>query len=192
MLIHKLPPREDFVCSRPQEKIAQYAYLYVAPTECCGFGLFTARPARTHDVVLRVEDPHYLSRARPRAYLSQLGLGHADMFQVGHDLFLPPYGGLDDFTNHNCDPNCGLRVNPTGFEMIALRDIDAGQELFYDYSTHQEHPLEDMDCRCGSLLCRGVVRSFSTLPDALRQRYLDLGIVAGFIAENDARARANR
>jgi hypothetical protein len=66
--------------------------------------------------------------------------------------------------------------------MIALRDIAAGEELTYDYSTHQEHPLEDMACQCGAPSCRGVVRSFSKLPKALRKRYLKLDIVADFAA----------
>lgn len=186
MLIHKNTIRNDFICDKPQTKLAQYTYLYVAPTDRCGFGLFTARTVSVNDIVLRVEDPHYLSRATSRAHLTRLGFGHADIFQVGHDLFLPPYGGLDDFTNHSCDPNCGLRVNQSGFDMLALRDIAAGEELTYDYSTHQQHPLEDMACQCGSPKCRGIVRSFSTLPEQLRQRYLDLGVVAGFIAESAA------
>ncbi len=192
MMIYRNTLCNDLVSERPQTKLAQYAYLYVAPTGCCGFGLFTARTARANDIVLNIQDPHYLSRAGSHAHLTRLGFGHADIFQVGHDLFLPPYGGLDDFTNHSCDPNCGLRVNPSGFDMVALRDIAAGEELTYDYSTHQEHPLEDMVCQCGSPKCRGVVRSFSTLPEPLRRRYLVLGIVAGFIAERDGRSPSGR
>ena len=65
--------------------------------------------------------------------------------------------------------------------MIALRDIAAFEELTYDYSTHQEHPLEDMTCACGALTCRGVVRSFSTLPKPLRDRYVALDVVADFV-----------
>jgi uncharacterized protein len=40
-----------------------------------------------------------------------------------------------------------------------------------------------MECACGSRTCRGLVRSFSTLPPQLRRRYLAQGIVAGFAAE---------
>jgi hypothetical protein len=176
------------VLERPQTKIGQYTYLYIAPTDSCGLGLFTARPIAANSIALHVRDPQYLAHARPYAQLLLRGLTHADIFQVGHDLFLPPYGGLDDFTNHSCDPNCGLRVDSSGFDMVALRDISAREELTYDYSTHQEHPQEDMTCQCGASSCRGVVRSFSTLPDRLRRRYLDLGIVAAFIAGSEERA----
>ena len=170
--------------SKPQRKLSQYLYLYVAPSAAAGLGLFTSRPFRAGADVLSVTDPDYLARAMSHAEITAAGFSHADIFQVGRDLFIPPFGGPDDFTNHNCEPNCGLKVRPDGFSMVALRDIDANEELTYDYSTHQEHPLEDMDCACGSLRCRGVVRSFSTLPPGLRRRYLSLGIVAAFAAES--------
>ena len=176
------------VTPRPQAKISQYTYVYVAPTDSCGFGLFTVRDIAAGDIALQVYEPAYYSGARPHAQLRLSGYTHADIFQVGPDLFIPPYGGLDDFTNHSCRPNCGLRAGPTGFQMIALRDIGAGEELTYNYSTHQEHPQEDMVCHCGAVGCRGVVRSFSTLPQALRRRYLDLGVVATFIAEAEGGA----
>ncbi|MFO1129545.1 MAG: SET domain-containing protein-lysine N-methyltransferase [Rhodospirillales bacterium] len=176
------------VFDRPQSKLRQYKYLYVAPAGPCGFGLFTARSFGTGSIVLDVRDVNYLANVKPYAQLILLGYSHADVFQVGPDLFLPPYGGLDDFTNHSCEPNCGLRVDPSGFDMIALRDIAAGEELTYDYSTHQEHPEEDMVCHCGTPSCRGTVRSFSQLPSYLRRRYLDLGIVASFIREREGRA----
>ncbi len=178
------PTVEPVVFARPQSKLGQYRYLYIGPAGQCGLGLFSARSFGVGSIVLDVRDPQYLSGAKPYAQLILFGYTHADIFQVGPDLFLPPYGGLDDFTNHSCEPNCGLRVDASGFDMIALRDIAAGEELTYDYSTHQEHPEEDMLCCCGAASCRGVIRSFSTLPVALRRRYLDLGIVADFIARS--------
>jgi len=163
-------------------KLVQYLYLYVAPSRVAGFGLFSARPFPAGSAVLRVHDPHYTSNAKSHAYLTALGYTHAQIFQVAEDAFIPPIDAPDDFTNHSCEPNCGLRVRPDGFAMIALKDIAANDELTYDYSTHQEHPLEDMVCQCGTPRCRGVIRSFSQLPSALQQYYLDLDIVADFAA----------
>ena len=166
---------------RKSQALCQYLYLYLAPSGMEGIGLFTARPWPTGAEVLRVEEPDYFAPARPHAQLRAMGYTHADVFQVGPDLFIPPHGGPDDFTNHSCEPNCGLRVSRSGFAMIALREIAAFEELTYDYSTHQEHPLEDMTCACGALTCRGVVRSFSTLPKPLRDRYVALDVVADFV-----------
>lgn len=176
--------------SRPQEKLAQYPFLYIAPTSSCGLGLFTARSLASGDIAVRVRDPNYLRELRSHAEAQALGFGHTDIFQVGEDKFLLPFGGLDDFTNHSCEPNCGLRVFSDGFDMISLRDIAVHEELTYDYSTHQEHPEEDMLCRCGTPSCRGVVRSFSTLPSALRNNYLKLDVVADFIAKREITGQA--
>lgn len=106
------------------------------------------------------------------------------------DLFIPPYGALDDFTNHSCEPNCGLRVGISGFTMIALENIAAHQELTYDYSTHQEHPQDYMVCNCGAPSCRRVIGSFSSLSPELRRYYLQLDVVAGFAKIAASRAAA--
>ena len=175
---------------RPQEKLAQYLFLYVAPTPLCGLGLFTARPLASGDIAVRIRDSNYLRECRSHAGAHTLGFGHTDIFQVGEDKFLLPFGGLDDFTNHSCEPNCGLRVFSDGFDMVSLRDIAVHEELTYDYSTHQEHPEEDMLCRCGTPSCRGIIRSFSSLPAALRKYYLDLRVVADFIAKRQSTGQA--
>ena len=146
--------------------------------------MFTVRPVLSGIIVLSVFDRSYTAERKPYAQMMREGFTDSDIFQVDHDLFIPPYGCLDDFTNHSCDPSCGLRVHSQGFDMIALRDLAAGDELTYDYSTHQEHPGGEIICLCGAASCRGVVRNFSTLPPALRRRYLDLGVVARFIARS--------
>lgn len=173
---------------KPQEKISQYKHVYLAPTPFCGTGMFTARLMLAGSIVLSVHDQSYIAGAKPYAQMMREGFTYSDIFQIDHDLFIPPYGGLDDFTNHSCDPSCGLRVHSAGFDMIALRDLVAGDELTYDYSTHQEHPEGEIICLCGAASCRGVVRSFSTLPPTLRRRYLALGVVAKFIVGSAERA----
>jgi hypothetical protein len=141
-------------------------------------------------MVLRVEDVTYLAAARPYAQLRAMGYSYSELFQVGPDLFIPPYGALDDFTNHSCEPNCGLRVGASGFAMIALNDIAEHQELTYDYSTHQEHAQDHMICCCGATTCRQIIGSFSSLTAQLRRHYLKLGIVAGFAKAEASRAMA--
>ena len=174
----------------PKPKLAQYQYLYVAPTAHCGLGLFTSRSWPAGSTVLRVEDTQYTAQARPYAQLRAMGYTYSELFQVGPDLFIPPYDALDDFTNHSCEPNCGLRVDASGFAMIALNDVAEHQELTYDYSTHQEHAQDHMICRCGAASCRQIIGSFSSLGPQLRQHYLQLNIVAGFAKAEASRAMA--
>jgi SET domain-containing protein len=51
--------------------------------------------------------------------------------------------------NHSCDPN--LDKNH-----IALRDIDAGEELTVDYAQFSDKDWS-MDCNCGAKSCKGIV-----------------------------------
>jgi uncharacterized protein len=182
MSIVSLVQAEPLAERKSNRGLDQCLFVYLAPSPVTGIGLFTTIPYTSGDEVLRVNDPEYFAAARSHAQLSAAGYTHEDIFQVGDDLFIPPHGTPDDYTNHSCEPNTGLKVSSAGFVMIALRDIAAHEELTYDYSTHQEHPLEDMMCCCGTVSCRRVIRSFSTLPKALRDRYLQLGVVSDFAA----------
>ena len=58
--------------------------------------------------------------------------------------------------NHSCDPNCEARNVKGRIWIVALRDIEAGEELSYDYGYDLEHFL-DHPCRCGSELCAGYI-----------------------------------
>ena len=84
------------------------------------------------------------------------------------------------FANHSCDPNAGLNSD---LHMIALRDIPAGEEICWDYSTSMLERHWEMVCHCGSSQCRGVVRDFDLLPVHVQSRYLQLQIVLPFIQE---------
>lgn len=165
---------------RSSHKSAAFRHLFVTRTRTCGLGLFTSQRFFRGDAVLRFRDPLYTAGARPYAELQWLGYSDSQIFQVGPNAFIPPHGEMDDFTNHSCEPNCGLRVDRSGFVMIALRDIGANEELTYDYSTHLENPYEAMMCLCGAKSCRRRIRSFSALPADLQARYLQLDVVGWF------------
>ena len=58
--------------------------------------------------------------------------------------------------NHSCDPNCETLTDDDHIWIIAIRDIEPGEELSYDYNydtdAYEEHP-----CRCGAKNCRGYI-----------------------------------
>ena len=69
---------------------------------------------------------------------------------------------MDDFVNHSCNPNCYVRYGD--FALIALRDINKGEELSYNYCTTEED-LEQFSfpCSCGAETCIKEVRGFRYL-----------------------------
>ncbi|HEV7445066.1 MAG TPA: SET domain-containing protein-lysine N-methyltransferase [Steroidobacteraceae bacterium] len=66
------------------------------------------------------------------------------------------------FFNHSCDPNCESTVAKRRVYIEALRDIEAGAELTYDYQIQREDDDPDniddvFACRCGFPQCRGTM-----------------------------------
>lgn len=89
--------------------------------------------------------------------------------QVDHDLWLAsPGSATDDLINHSCDPNTGFATGET--VLFALREIAAGEELTWDYSTSLSEAGWSLDCCCGSSNCRGVVLPWGELSEADRER----------------------
>lgn len=71
--------------------------------------------------------------------------------------------------NHSCDPNCaGTELD---FE-IAIRDIEAGEELTNDYGTLRIEDREGFPCCCGTGACRRHVRPDLAAIERLRPAVL--------------------
>ena len=90
--------------------------------------------------------------------------------QVEEDLYLVPMaeGEPGDFINHSCNPNAGIQGQ---IALVALRDIEAGEEICYDYAMTDGSDYDEFECHCGEKLCRHQVTGHDwQLPD-LQTRY---------------------
>lgn len=104
---------------------------------------------------------------------------------------------LARYINHSCEANC---LSP-GFDLeIAIRDIEAGEELTDEYgSLNLEH---DFSCACGKPACRGTIQASDLLElgeswDAkIREAFVDVASVAQplwpFVAEKDRVTKARK
>jgi uncharacterized protein len=66
------------------------------------------------------------------------------------------------FFNHSCDPNCESVVEKRRVYIEAIRAIEPGEEMTYDYQIYKEEgDPENIDevfaCRCGFANCRGTM-----------------------------------
>ncbi len=87
-------------------------------------------------------------------------------FQCGVDRYSLPEG-LSREMNHSCDPNLWWDGSTT---LVAKRDIEAGSEVTYDYSTCEVAHDFELECACGSPRCRGKISNRDYLdPDWQRQ-----------------------
>jgi SET domain-containing protein len=71
-------------------------------------------------------------------------------------------GNSARWINHSCDPNCVAEEADGRVLIYALRDLHAGEELFFDYGlvidARQTAKLKrEYACRCGSAQCRGTM-----------------------------------
>ncbi|MCB1203503.1 MAG: SET domain-containing protein-lysine N-methyltransferase [Verrucomicrobiae bacterium] len=58
--------------------------------------------------------------------------------------------------NHSCEPNCEAYIDEDAIWIGSLRDIEKGEELFYNYGFDLES-WEDHPCRCGAKRCIGYI-----------------------------------
>jgi hypothetical protein len=71
-------------------------------------------------------------------------------------------GGVAKYINHSCDPNCEAVNERDRIFIEAIKNIQPGVELTYDYGfEHDGEPLTELralyPCHCGADNCRGTI-----------------------------------
>ena len=71
-------------------------------------------------------------------------------------------GNSSRWINHSCKPNCEADEHKGRVFIKALRNIEAGEELFYDYgliidAKYTPKLLAEYPCWCGAKKCRGTL-----------------------------------
>jgi hypothetical protein len=150
-----------------------------------GMGVFTMQDISKGEVVSEWIGQKYSVNDIPHPYQ----LAHDLYTQVGPLTYLGPSGGIDDMINHSCDPNCGLFFESDKIYCKTIKDINAGEELTWDYSTTMDkegiNGLDGwkMECECGSPNCRGIIQGFNTVPKDIQKKYIAMGIVPSYISD---------
>ncbi len=91
---------------------------------------------------------------------------HTFYFHVNEDRVIDAlYGGNSSrWINHSCDPNCEADEENDRIFIKAIRNIQAGEELNYDYGLIIDEPYTkklkaEYPCWCGHANCRGTLLS---------------------------------
>ena len=82
--------------------------------------------------------------------------------------------GCARYINHSCEPNCGIKGL---FTVVAMRSIEKGEQITWDYEMTEKSDWWKMKCRCGSPDCRKVIGNYKNMPKAIRKKY------KGYISE---------
>jgi len=80
----------------------------------------------------------------------------ARSIQVEDRLYLEAAAEPEDAdrVNHSCEPNCGMRGSNV---LVAMRDVEQGEWLTFDYGTCDGSDYHEFECLCGAATCRGKV-----------------------------------
>lgn len=115
-------------------------------------GVFATQPIKAKTRILEYDGPR-LSKAeaddvyedRNDTYL--FGVGDGSQVIDGHSMAM--------FVNHSCDPNCETEETDGHVWIQAMRNIEPGEELTYDYYLYDGD--DEAPCYCGAKTCRGTM-----------------------------------
>jgi len=127
-----------------------------------GNGVFATRPILEGDHVM---DYHgeviEWDEANHRYAASEAEPGHTFFFDLGDGRVIDGGQGGNSarWINHGCDPNVRAVVEGSHIELLALRDIAAGEELLLDYRLELDESAGEDErssyaCRCAAEDCR--------------------------------------
>jgi hypothetical protein len=134
-----------------------------------GLGVFAARPFRQGEAIHELDDSRIVDALHP------LDPGddarHCDYLEGGKVVLMQP---PERHINHSCDPNTYVKTLDGRRLVIALREIQPGEEITYDYAINGGGDTV-WTCHCGAARCRHQIHSdFFHLPDELQRKYLPL------------------
>jgi hypothetical protein len=113
----------------------------------------------------------------PTTYL--FGIGDGSVVIDGH--------GTAMFINHSCDPNCETEEIDGRVWIMAIRDIQADEELTYDYYLYDGGD-DEAYCNCGSKKCRKSMYS----PEELKRRAREVAKSKATKAKKNKKSGSNK
>lgn len=133
-----------------------------------GNGLFAREPILKGEIVC-IKGGYIFNREKLQQ--AEKTLGPAEI-QIAENLFIGPLNeqereGAMIFSNHSCEPNIGVQGQ---IVFVALRDIEAGEELTHDWATTDDDDYE-MACKCGAPSCRKIITGQDWRRKDLQEKY---------------------
>jgi uncharacterized protein len=129
-----------------------------------GRGVYATRPIPVGTRVVEYVGDRITHEEADARYEEKGDDGHTFLFVVDDDICIDAGVGGNEarFINHSCNPNCETIIEERRVFIDAIRNIEPGEELGYDYlltweSTDDPEELALYDCRCGAAQCRGTM-----------------------------------
>jgi uncharacterized protein len=143
-----------------------------------GYGVFALRKIRKGTTVIEyLGDRVSHEQADARYEDKDASDSHTFLFTVDSKTVIDAgvRGNEARFINHGCDPNCQSVTLKKRVFIEAIRTIQPGDELSYDYQIQRDpEDAPDVDvifaCRCGAASCRGSMLEPRKKPRTVRRQ----------------------
>jgi SET domain-containing protein len=141
-----------------------------------GTGVFATRPIKKGERIVEYLGERISHAEADRRYADKADDdNHTFLFTVDARTVIDAGvgGNAARYINHSCAPNCETVVEDRRIFIEAIQDIEAGEELAYDYMIERDAgDPPDIDrvfgCRCGASDCRGTMLLPPKRPPARR------------------------
>ena len=122
-----------------------------------GKSIFAICQIERHEIIVRFE----------RNFTNQPSNKTLRIAENTHQLSRESHS-MENFINHSCEPN-GY-INFKDMTLRALRRINEGEEITYNYLTADWDDEDVFDCKCGSARCLKKVHGFKNLSFVEKQK----------------------
>ncbi len=75
------------------------------------------------------------------------------------------------FSNHSCDPNCGIKVYKGHPFLVSIKNIKKGDEINWDYAMSEYVFDYSMPCFCKNKKCRKLIDGYKNLDNKIKKKY---------------------
>ena len=136
---------------------------FIKGNSISGYGIYAAKPITQGEIIFWGEEkPHRLiskkwmeqhwseqEKRLFRQYALPLSQELYTIWDAEPNAWAPQ--------NHSCSPN----THYEGLNVIALRNIEFGEELTLDYSHLLDEHAESFECKCGTPKCKKIIKGSS-------------------------------
>jgi len=138
--------------------------LVVRPSKIHSAGVFTNAPIRKGTRIVEYSGPRISPEEADRLYVNA---SRTYLYGLEDGKTVIDGEGIAAFMNHSCDPNCEVDEVKKRAYIFALRDIQPGEELLWDYNLYDDD--DPAPCYCGSPKCRGTMYSIEWMAKLRRK-----------------------
>jgi len=137
----------------------------VRSSKISGLGAFATRSIRKGRRIIEYSGERITPAEADARYAGGLSVHPLVLlFSVDSDTVIDAgvAGNEARFVNHSCEPNCEAVTEHRRIWIYAMREIQSGEELTYDYNLTADDEddrtkMSEYACNCGAPSCRGTM-----------------------------------